>query len=90
MSEAHLKIYDMEIPVKADLEPNELEKIKEYIEDWIKEAEEAMKSSEHFSRVATVLIAFLNASIECYKNKEELKFHEESIKRMLEKLEEVR
>jgi len=90
MSETTLRIYDMEIPVKADLEPNELERIKNYIEEWINEAEEALKSSGHFSRVAIVLIAFLNASIECYKNREELKFHEESIKKMLEKLEEVR
>ena len=90
MSDTYLKIYGMDIPVKADIEPNELKKIKEYIEEWIRDAEEALKSSENINRVATILIAFLNASIECYKNKEKLKFYEENIQKMLEKLEEVK
>ena len=90
MSKVSLKIYDMNITVESNLNPRELDTIKGNIEDWIRKAEESLGSSDYVNRMATVLIAFLNASIECYKNKEELKFYEESIKKMLEKLEEVR
>ncbi len=87
MIETKLRIYGMEIPIKADLEAIELQAIRDYIEDWIQKIEEQTRGKENINRLLIVLLAFLNASIECYKNKETLKDQERKIEGILKKLE---
>ncbi len=87
MIETKLRIYGMDIPIKADLEASELQAIRDYIEDWIQKIENETKGKENINRLLIVLLAFLNASIECYKNKEMLNKQEQRIRAILKKIE---
>lgn len=87
MIETKLRIYGMDIPVKTDLEATELQEIRDYIEGWIQKIENKTKGKENINRLLIVLLAFLNASVECYKNKETLKEQEKRIKAILRKIE---
>lgn len=87
MIETKLRIYGMDIPIKTDLEATELQEIRDYIEGWIQKIENKTKGKENINRLLIVLLAFLNASVECYKNKETLKEQEKRIKAILRKIE---
>ncbi len=89
MIEHKIKIYDMELPVEGDFDTAELSKIRDFIEDWIRSVEEKLKDRQNINRVLVVLLAFLNAAIECNKDKERLRSMEESLQKILSKIEEI-
>ncbi len=89
MIEHKIKIYDMELPVESDLDVAELSKIRDFIEDWIRSVEEKLRDRQNVNRVLIVLLAFLNAAIECSKDRERLNAMEESLKKIISKIEEI-
>ncbi len=89
MIEHKIKIYDMELPVEGDFDADELSRIRDFIEDWIKSVEERLKDRQNINRVLVVLLAFLNAAIECNRDRERLHSMEETLKKIISKIEEI-